>query len=88
MEGTRTVHKTERWQLDKRVPVATIAAILIQTATVVWWAATTEGRVKSLEEKAVKSEALIERVIKVEVKMDGVQHTLTEIRDAVERKPR
>lgn len=38
----------QRWHADKRVPLATIAALLIQTAGVVWWAATINANVASL----------------------------------------
>ena len=42
---------TEReWHLDKRVPIALILAILVQTATVIWWARGLDARVSALEE--------------------------------------
>lgn len=37
------------WHLDKRVPIAIILAIFVQTAGVVWWAARLEARVVTLE---------------------------------------
>lgn len=37
------------WHLDKRVPIAIILAIFVQTAGVVWWAARLENRVVTLE---------------------------------------
>ncbi len=39
----------ERWHLDRRVPIALILALFIQTVGVVWWAATTDARVGQLE---------------------------------------
>jgi cell division protein FtsB len=41
--------KTEPWHLDKRVPLALIFAILLQTLTLGWWAATIQQRVHVLE---------------------------------------
>lgn len=40
------------WQLDKRVPLALIIAILAQTAGGVWFAAKQDARVEALETKA------------------------------------
>lgn len=39
------------WQLDKRVPLALILAILAQTAGGVWFAAKQDARVEVLENK-------------------------------------
>ena len=35
------------WHLDKKVPLALIFALLIQTATAFWWAAKLESKVDS-----------------------------------------
>jgi hypothetical protein len=40
MSGT-----TEPWHLDKRVPIALILALVMQTAGMVWWAAGLTHRV-------------------------------------------
>jgi TolA-binding protein len=42
-------NEPEHWHLDKRVPVAIIFAILLQTAGAIWWAATIQGRVSNNE---------------------------------------
>ena len=47
------------WQMDRRVPVALVAALLMQSASVIWWASGLEGRVSSLESEI--STALAER---------------------------
>lgn len=39
----------EPWHLDKRVPVALIVAIIVQTAAAIWFAANLDGRVAVLE---------------------------------------
>ena len=39
------------WHLDKRVPLTLIAAIVIQTAALVWYAAKLDGRVIALAER-------------------------------------
>ena len=47
------------WQMDRRIPVALVAALLLQSASVIWWASGLEGRVSSLESEI--SAALAER---------------------------
>jgi septal ring factor EnvC (AmiA/AmiB activator) len=37
--------REDPWHLDKRVPLALILALLVQTAGMVWWAATISSRV-------------------------------------------
>ena len=39
----------QEWHLDKRVPIALIFALLVQTGGAVWWASTLQGRVGTVE---------------------------------------
>ena len=41
----------EHWHLDKRVPVAIIFAILVQTAGAVWWASGMTERMGQIERR-------------------------------------
>ena len=47
----------EQWHLDKRVPIALIFAILIQSVAAVWWAASISERVQHIEERQVEVRA-------------------------------
>lgn len=47
----------EPWHLDKRVPVAIIFALLVQTAGAVWWASAMSSNVASLREADTRLEA-------------------------------
>ena len=38
---------TEPWHLDKRVPLALILTVALQTAGMVWWAASISARVET-----------------------------------------
>lgn len=82
------------FHIDKRVPVALIIAIFIQTCGAVWWAATLqstqaqalvdqqrlEARVNRVE---LQREDISERVIKIEEKLEAQTDTLKDILDAV-----
>ena len=39
----------QSWHLDKKVPVSLILALVGQTAVLIWWGATMQARVESLE---------------------------------------
>lgn len=45
--------------MDRRIPVAMVAALLLQSASVIWWASGLEGRVSLLESET--SGAVAER---------------------------
>lgn len=53
----RSPHDSDRWRIDRRLPVALVGAIALQTAMAVWWASDLDGRVASLEEQRVTAQA-------------------------------
>lgn len=42
-----------KWHADKRIPLALILALIVQTAGVAWWAATMDANVKTLSSRQV-----------------------------------
>lgn len=78
--------KKESWHLDRRVPLALIVVILVQTAGIVWWAATLqakseaqEGRIVRLEQQNAQSTLLGERLARLEERMDGLRENTSRI---------
>lgn len=66
----------EHWHLDKRVPLALILALLIQTSGMVWWAATIQAegralqdRVLVLEQQSINDRQIGERLARVEERL-------------------
>lgn len=77
LSPSSTVYVTERyvattdpasgnWHLDKRIPIALIMAVVVQTIGAVWWAATISAQVEAgsverarLEERITASERAI-----------------------------
>jgi len=51
---------TEPWHLDKRIPIALIVTIALQTAMGVWWAAAITTRQTYLEARVALHDAQIE----------------------------
>ena len=64
------------WHLDKRVPIAIIAAIAIQSAGFVWWMAKLDARVAALEEARSASTGQEGRIIRLETRLDDITDTL------------
>lgn len=56
----QTEKHTENWHLDKKVPIAIILAIVVQTSGLIWWAATLNSRVSSLEARDSTQQTLID----------------------------
>lgn len=88
----------EPWHLDKRVPVALIVTILIQTAAAVWWASETTQRLDTLERTATalaesgNSKELRIRAIELaagrtDEKLVAIQATLARIERLLEGRP-
>lgn len=75
------------WHLDKKVPIAMIAAILFQTGGMVWWAASASERLNALERKADVVAPQAERLARVETKLETVQDGILEIKSILRREP-
>ena len=43
-----------QWHLDKKVPIAVIVTILLQTGAIIWWAAGASERLTALERQAAQ----------------------------------
>ena len=68
------------WHLDKRVPIAMIVAIAMQSFGAVWWASGVNQRVVALETAWTTSAPQADRLSRVEVKVETVQHDVSEIK--------
>ena len=76
----------KHWHLDKRIPLALIFTMFVQTAGVVWWAATLTERVTIMERTLAYNAPQSDRLTRVEVKIDSINDSLTEIKASL-RKP-
>ena len=73
------------WHLDKRVPLALILAISLQSAGMIWWAAQLDGRVRHLEVASSAASDINARLIRVEVQLANQTETLDRIDRRVEK---
>jgi hypothetical protein len=75
------------WTLDKRVPLAFIMAIVLQTAGALWWASTMAATVQSQGQKigALESQRAGERLAVVEATIGDVRSQLNRIESKLDR---
>lgn len=76
-----------RWHLDKRVPLALIFAILLQTVVVVSWLSTLGERVNQLERDRAATAPQADRLTRVEVKIESIQAATERIERLIRRDP-
>lgn len=77
-----------QWHLDKRVPLALIITIVVQTIGVSWWAATTSIRLEMVERKMDAAAPQAERLIRLDEKVGVIQQSVNEIRTELKARPR
>lgn len=77
----------QHWTVDKRVPLALIVALMIQTAGAIWWAATISGRVDQLERSQRLSDEskLGERMVRMETMVQQVVESTQRIERQLSR---
>lgn len=74
-----------RWHLDKKVPIALIVAILIQTGTGVWWLSSINSRVVSLEARNAAASDQPGRIIRVETQIENMNTLMRRIEEKLDR---
>ncbi len=78
--------RSDKWTLDKRVPVIPAMLLFLQLIGFVWFASKLDSRVTALEEKTANSGSLVERVIKMEVTMTSMGKQLDGISDKLDKR--
>jgi hypothetical protein len=77
------------WTLDRRVPIAIILSLIIQTLGAVWWAASfsasMEARVNSLEATNEAKSNLGERMASVEAQLGFINGAVARIENKIDR---
>jgi hypothetical protein len=75
------------WMIDRRIPIVLIVTLFLQTGAAFWWASAVNSRVQQLEERTVAIATLVERMVRVEVRLDNVMDKLVEIRALASQNP-
>lgn len=79
--------RARRWMIDRHIPVAIVIALILQTGTWIWWAASfstaTTARLDVLEQQHKITAMLPERMARQEVMQESTNMLLREIRDDI-----
>lgn len=67
------------WTLDRRVPIAFVGAVLIQTCAALIWAGSAGERIAQVEHQAARVQELAERAARVEEQTRLMQASLARI---------
>ncbi len=89
---------TEPWHLDRKVPIALILTIMIQSATIVWWASEIQERVNHgalvnveqntrLTKLEDAKQTACERLAKVEQLAESIYQAMNHLADKIDRAP-
>ena len=82
----------EQWHLDKRVPLALIVMIFIQSASAIWWAASVDSEMdvhqeqiqtlkEDLKESKARTDEAVNAVGELKIHLQYTNDTLTEIKN-------
>lgn len=75
----------QRWRIDRRIPLALVLAIAVQTGGAVWWLANLSARVSTIEEAAIARQDERDRLIVLETELRAVNATLVRIERRLDR---
>jgi hypothetical protein len=78
---------SKHWHLDKRVPIALILTLLLQTGAGAWWMASTTEKIFVLEKRLDAISPQADRLTRVEVNIEDIKTSLTEIKQALRTAP-
>lgn len=78
---------TGSWHLDRRVPVALIVTIVLQTGGIIWWAAGINARVDHLEKQFSGTITYGEKIIRLEENVIGIKEGVSDIKSLLRRPP-
>lgn len=77
----------DKWHLDRKVPLALIVTIAIQTGAAIWWASSQSARMDYVEKQLQLSVPWAGQIIRLETKVDAIDKNVAEIKDSL-RRPR
>lgn len=87
MSNRITKSGEKHWTVDRKVPIALIAAVLGQTGGAFWFASAMNQRVAALEEKqnlaTASAPVQSDRLTRVETKVETIQRDVTEIKSDI-----
>jgi hypothetical protein len=75
------------WHLDKKIPIAIIVALALQTGGAFWWAGKADERLTAVERKVDLAAPQGDRLTRVETRLESVQDGIGEIKAILRKEP-
>lgn len=75
------------WTVDKRIPLALVLTIALQTAALIAWGTTLTNRVTALEESSRADAPRRDQFIELRVEFRQVQENISEIKRLIQQRP-
>lgn len=83
MSERRHEDAEEHWRVEKKIPVALIFAMAVQTVGLVAFISQLDSRVNQLEKDAVAKEWQAERIIRIDERLTSLQNSMVELKNLV-----
>lgn len=71
--------KETHWSLDRRVPLALVVTIVVQTVVFAFWLGTVSARLTSVEATVDRFSANSDRLTRLEVQLENIRDTVERI---------
>ena len=78
----------EHWAIERKIPIALLTALAIQTGAWIWQSAAAWARLEPLEKKVEAMAPQGERIVRVETKTDLLIAALAELKDILRQRLR
>jgi len=78
----------EHWAIERKIPIALLTALAIQTGVWIWQSAAAWARLEQLEKKVEAMAPQGERIVRVETKTDLLIAALAELKDILRQRLR
>jgi len=73
--------RDKHWHLDRKVPIALILALILQTTGAIWWASNQATRLDAVERWQIDNKTTAERLVRVETILERIDRRLAEFRN-------
>jgi len=74
-----------RFEFDRRIPLALLFGLLLQTGGVLFWAGSAAERINEVERQTRANTSVIERVVRLESEVTAQHETLARIETKIDR---
>lgn len=77
--GDRRRRTEDHWHVDRKIPLALILTLAMQTLAAIWWAAGVNARLANVEISVAASREVGERITRLEVQQQEIREDLRDL---------